>query len=248
MTRAEQATPTITNEVNNMDNIESQTLRQTVARLALHASNRRVDAEQSVAELIDQLEHCQTAIDPDHTGWHLGLLAVLYKQYMPKLGRVAKTPWPWVAQAASTKDLRRRLNYVYVTEQWVYGTDGHRGHCLPNWHDLAPGFYNSVGDQVSEGERSPQGDSFPDIARLFNVPFSHDLVLPVKGEEILRENEEGTQVALHNDAGEHDCWVNYKYLQQALGMGEPSRFYRAENQIRLAWDDGRTAIIMPVRD
>jgi len=81
----------------------------------------------------------------DDRGESLQDLARLYAHFLPAAPVKAKTPFAWCAKAIGIDDKREHLNYVYVTEAEIVGTDGHSLHVAPNSNGMEPGFYDKAG-------------------------------------------------------------------------------------------------------
>lgn len=89
-------------------------------------------------------------------------LAGLYAYFMPAPPAKPKTAFDWVAKAISPKDVREYCRYVYVTQDYITATDGHRLHWTVNTHDMEPGFYDKQGHRLKD----PGEYNYPDVDRI----------------------------------------------------------------------------------
>lgn len=83
----------------------------------------------------------------------------LYRYFLPATPKKAKTSEQWVAKAVPQKDVRYYLNYLYVKDGLMYGTDGHRIHWAPT--DKPNGFYCPQSFNPVELEAT-----YPDVNRV----------------------------------------------------------------------------------
>lgn len=156
----------------------------------------------------------------------------------------AKTVAAWVAKAAAKKDIRKYLNYVYVNEGVMVGTDGHRLHLAPS--DLEPGLYDpksmvKIWGLDTEVEGHP--GKFPEYRRILPVADVEpaDLVkLEIK--ERLKLFTPCT-VTL----GGKTASVNLEYWEQALMRCDRVSVREPQEALRLEGPNGEVAVIMPVR-
>lgn len=91
-----------------------------------------------------------------------GELARLYATFQPAAPKKPKTLFDWVAKAVGWKDKRQYLRFIYVTDERMIGTDGHRVHIAPNQDGLEPGYYDANGVKV----HNPDFAKFPEIDRV----------------------------------------------------------------------------------
>ena len=99
-------------------------------------------------------------------------LAVLYSFFMPpgpSTKAAEKDNFAWVALATSKDDVRDYLNYVYVTEDHITATDGHRMHRVPNLDGMEPGFYHPNGEKAGDSD----WQKFPDVERVIPTEQTH---------------------------------------------------------------------------
>ena len=116
---------------------------QAVRRLA-----RDVSAKGNKASAFAALQRIVKDLDwdaLDDRGESLQDLARLYAHFLPAAPVKAKTPFAWCAKAIGIADKRECLNYVYVTEDELVGTDGRSLHVAPNRDGMEPGFYDKAG-------------------------------------------------------------------------------------------------------
>lgn len=134
---------------------DSPTPAQSIARLA-----RDVKGAANRAQAFEALQRIVGGQDwgtIDNRGEALHDLARLYAHFLPKPTIKPTTTFQWVAKAIGQNDQREYLNFVYVTEDHIVGTDGHSLHMAPNVLQREPGYYNTAGDYVEP----PPGGSMP---------------------------------------------------------------------------------------
>ncbi len=179
-------------------------------------------------------------------------LARLYAHFLPKPGKRARTTWQWVAMAMAKDDVRYYLNYVYVTEEEIVATDGHRLHIAPNVEGLTPGYYDAAGNRI----HAPDYARYPDFKRVQPDPQArgrewYDCTmdeLPLIAESAKLSRYE-LPTAVSND--HNRVHINAKYVQQLFGM-DPNELIGinvggmgASVLAKLGHD--RTAVLMPMR-
>lgn len=176
-------------------------------------------------------------------------LAILYRHFMPGKTAKPKTPFKWVFNAtAGSKDVRNYLQYCYVADNYLVGTDGHRMH-LRYGTDLEPGFYNGDGCRVDGAQWS-----YPDFQRVRPTSEKSATTQVIHKSDLLK-SEIGTcgtgrqLIEVRQVCGR---WLQANYLDQALAIfesaaveciGEPDS---AVTAIELRQGD-LAAVFMPIR-
>ncbi len=181
--------------------------------------------------------------------------ARLYAHFLPKPGKRARTTWQWVAMAMAKNDVRHYLNYVYVTEDEIVATDGHRLHIAPNVEGLTPGYYDAAGNRI----HAPDYARYPDFKRVQPDPRApgrewYDCTL-----DELPAHAKATDKGLFNyrelptaNSDDHNrVHINAKYVQQLFGM-DPNELIGINvggmgDSVLARLSDGRTAVLMPLR-
>ncbi|GGX91279.1 hypothetical protein GCM10007160_18470 [Litchfieldella qijiaojingensis] len=179
-------------------------------------------------------------------------LASLYAYFMPKAPAKPKSDFEWVAKAVAKDDARYYLNWVYVTEKHIVGTDGHRLHMARNWEGLEPGFYDVSGVRCHD----PNWAQYPNYERVVPDPVMNGEYSPY---EI---NKDALDVHVKDDKLKFfklpDCHGNEEngphvdrdYFLAAMSMEKSSAnvwIAKKESTIRLDLPGGRTAVVMPLR-
>jgi len=163
-------------------------------------------------------------------------LALLYSYFLPPLAK-PKTPEQWLMLAMGKTDIRFYLNYCYSDGKNFIASDGHRAHLMKT--DKPKGFYNSAGDLVEVGHKYPS---------IYNIiPKGRAKKLPDDIKVVVTEGsgyQSPTATNIHNDT-----YVQTEYLNDALSLGGKVKYFNADRSsaVRLDFDDGRKAMIMPVR-
>lgn len=179
-----------------------------------------------------------------------GELARLYASFQPTVPKKPKTMFDWVAK----DDVRYYLNFVYVTEERMVGTDGHRLHIAPNTDGLEPGFYDKNGTKL----HNPDYARFPDVDRV--MPTDLDSYGRKIVEAKMSEVEEG---AFTSDKGVFNYYrfplqdnfvaFNKKYVHDVLSMEDPDAVMQWSiadtNQVIVVANlsGNRQACVMPMR-
>ncbi len=190
---------------------------------------KKEDAFQIVRELAEK------PVDPES-------LAKLYAFFMPPLPAKAKG-FKWVARAMGQNDVRYYLNYVHSEGSRVVATDGHRLHLMPG--DLPAGYYDKAETQCNVAA------NYPDIDRV--IPPRHQAEEKYNLHEILHKlpvvEVGGVKVKTHAYVLPDGSHVNKRYLDQAVAKDEPAilRLYEDGRPARIDFEDGRLAVIMPMR-
>jgi hypothetical protein len=76
----------------------------------------------------------------------------------------------FVCKALSTDKTKIILNYIHVTEQYIYGSDGCRMHWINNSHNLKPGLYDIIKKTKTEIilSKSDTTAKYPNVEYLIN--------------------------------------------------------------------------------
>lgn len=202
-------------------------INQTATLAANHLQDARVTKRKAFNHLQDLLRLGD--ITPNAA-------AQLYAFFLPTPSRKPKSLFDWVWLAVGRKDVRYYLNYAYSDGEFLYGTDGHRMHRAPT--DLAAGFYDAAGNQVEVDAK------YPDISRVV-TPAADDPVPVDVAAYPVEESGKHTGYRLPNGA-----FVQKSFLDDAVAFnGSPvvTLPAHAETSTRLDYNDGRLAVIMPIR-
>lgn len=166
-------------------------------------------------------------------------LALLRAYFMPSTPAKPKTSFDWVKKAIAVNDVRHYLNHLNATGERICGTDGHRVHVTPS--DLPAGYYDKSGAAIDESSR------YPDIDRVIpNNPNykSIDLSDP----SVFEVGQSGKLDYIQLSADPSYC-VRREYLLDALSNPSPviDAAYLEGCPLRINYDDGSMAVIMPMR-
>lgn len=177
-------------------------------------------------------------------------LARLYSHFMPTPPRKPRNRFEFVAKAVSKDATKENMRFVYVDEEYIVATDGHRMHyCENDAGDggtvLEPGYYNP-----KTGERVYDEDYFlfPDYKRIINQVTKDIYTRWVVGGVI--------PVTQTIDGDECDCFdllandttrVNAKYYYDAMSYEDTQTTTKTPMDAVLVAGDTVYAIIMPVR-
>jgi hypothetical protein len=174
-------------------------------------------------------------------------LAKLYAYFMEAPKAKPKTDFEWVALAMGKNDVRPYLNYVYVDDEHIVGSDGHRLHMVPT-DGRKPGYYNAAGDLVEF-----TGYKYPDYKRLICKDFtcSHEIAidsLPVVEIKPLKIHSYALEFG-NTFAEKRALHVQKKYLDQATVGHDVVLINFTDDLGAIRIDMGtRTAVIMPIRE
>lgn len=164
--------------------------------------------------------------------------AALYAYFMPSVPARPKTPEQWVARAVAVNDVRAYLKYLYSDGKRLIASDGHRLHLCPT--ELPEGYYDTNLQPLD----SKNMGKYPDV----------DRVTPKDGEthtvtaEQLQVEEFGKPVTYVYRLP-HGVMVNKKYWDDAASHLETTTYLVGESRaVRIDYEDGRLAVIMPLRD
>lgn len=169
-------------------------------------------------------------------------LAVLYRLLVSQTVPASKkqlTDFRWCALAcADKKDIRYYLRYVYVTECYITGCNGHVLHRVKNTSCMVPGYYLPNGDKIDLDA------TYPDVDRV--IPKDSEL----SDFDISKpEYSKISKTILRATFGNYG--VNKKYLDNALrcpgALQASKRDTAIEGPLRLDFDGNRLAVIMPLR-
>ena len=238
-----------------METQESLSTIQAVGRLARDVSEKGNKALGFAALQRTVRELDWDALDDG--GESLQDLARLYAHFLPAAPVKAKTPFAWCAKAIGIADKRECLNYVYVTEDELVGTDGHSLHAAPNTDGMQPGFYDKAGTFLG----GPTWMKYLDTQRVWPNPEAgyrdwydyarSDLEIvsrPGKNEKVFHAylfpadhcvagDTRPVQVAQH--------LVDRLYSMHPLGSIDFS-VGNSEDSILAHLDGGRIAVLMPL--
>jgi hypothetical protein len=174
-------------------------------------------------------------------------LAALYTFFMESPKAKPKTNFAWVTLAMAKSDVRPYLNFVYVDDEYIVGSDGHRLHMAPS-DGREPGFYNLSGDRVEF-----TGYKYPDYKRLIRKDFtcSHEIAidsLPVVEIEPLKIPSYSLEFG-NTFAEKRTLHIQKKYLDQATVGHDVVLINFTDDLGAIRIDMGtRTAVIMPIRE
>jgi hypothetical protein len=101
----------------------------------------------------DVFEALLKLIENDTNEGNAPTFAYLYSQFQPARTAKPKNVFQWVAKAMAKKDVRFYLNYVYIDDEYVVATDGHRLHLTPNNELLAQGHYDRNENKIDIDEK-----------------------------------------------------------------------------------------------
>lgn len=203
-------------------------------------------AFEAVEDMVNQLE--ASGGMTDEMQWDLSRL---WAHFMP--GKIARprTAFDWVAKAQAKNDVRYYLRYIKVDEDSIVATDGHRLHIAPNDEGLSPGFYGHEKAMLEEAESM----QFPNIERAIPDPDAEGRVwLEVKTDELEIETKatviSGKDVVLNAYQIREGQYVNADYLNAAASMEDGPLSINVGDvnaSVLLAGNDGRRAVVMPLR-
>ena len=128
--------------------------------------------------------------------------------FAPARTRNVKSVEQWVALAVGVRDVRAPLNYLYVKDGIVWGSDGHRAHWGAT--ELADGYYDPrTLDPV------PFSDPYPDIARAVSWIDKDSPEVAAGEHKVL-----GPGLSTINYGGTH---IDSKYVADAQPVGDTLR-------------------------
>lgn len=136
-----------------------RTPEETIAELArsVPKPNSRPEAFNALRRLVKDTANNE-ALDDNACD-----LARLWAFFLPKAAPRARSPFDWASKAIGKNDTRYYLNFVYVTEAEIIGTDGHSLHIAPNGGSiLEPGYYGPEGVRL----HGPDYARYPDVRRV----------------------------------------------------------------------------------
>lgn len=207
----------------------------------------KATAHAHLMELVDELA------TQEQTAKTHEALSALYAFFIPKAPAKPKTDFQWAAKAVAKNDARYYLNYVYVDEENIVGTDGHRLHIAKNTEGLAPGFYDTAGTHLYD----PSWARFPNYKRVIpaceNRGDYDQVVIYTGKQKIVDEGDRqcfdlGVELGTYPMKGPR---VNRKYYLEAVSMekseGVVGHVAGDSDSVRLDLPGDRTVVIMPVR-
>ncbi len=178
--------------------------------------------------------------------------ARLYAHFLPKPGKRARTTWQWVAMAMAKDDVRYYLNYVYVTEDEIVATDGHRLHIAPNVEGLTPGYYDVAGNRI----HAPDYARYPDFKRVQPDPRAsgrewYDCTMDELPLVAVDAKLSRYELPVADPLCRDRVHINAKYVQQLFGM-DPNELIGINvggmgDSVLAKLGHGRTAVLMPLR-
>ncbi len=213
------------------------------------------DKGMAFAALREIIEHTQS--DPngpyrEGDGDLLLDLARLYAHFLPKPGKRARTTWQWVAMAMAKNDVRHYLCYVYVTEDEIVATDGHRLHVAPNVEGLTPGYYDAAGNRI----HAPDYARYPEYKRVIPSPRApgrnwYDCTLdelPLVAESAKLSRYE---LPVADPESPNRVHINAKYVNALFSL-DPDDAVQINtggmgDSVLARLSHGRTAVLMPLR-
>ena len=166
-------------------------------------------------------------------------LAMLRAYFMPATPAKPKTAFDWAAKAIAVKDIRHYLNHLNATGEQIRGTDGHRLHIAPS--TLPAGYYDKSGAAIDESSR------YPDIDRVIPTDPNYKSI-DLSDLSVFEVGQSGKVEYIQLSADPSYC-VSRKYLLDALSNPSPviNAAYLEGCPLRINYDDGSMAVIMPMR-
>lgn len=161
------------------------------------------------------------------------LLAELYSFFLPSMPKKPKTDEQWVAKAMASKDVRHYLNYLYSDGRRLMATDGVRLHICET--GLPVGFYDSQLSPVKVDAK------YPDVDRLIPKKNGPGILVGAL-------NAGPTDGRLFTYTLPSGGKINKRYYDE-MTCGESVYLQQEGTQgaVRLDFEDGRLAVIMPLR-
>lgn len=220
--------------------------------------SRKADAYDALKRVIFAIEDSNTFVERnDMTAVHADL-ARLYAHFLPSLPKRPKTAFDWCAKAMSKDDVRHYLRYVYVTDEEIMATDGHRLHIAPNADNLEPGFYGAEGVRL----HPPSYSAYPDTKRVRPSPDADNRTwytvtikdLKIGGRTSSAKNEgvlHWYELPTHDEESPQRVQINKAYFDALVSMdpNEPIRINTGSMSasVLVELSGGRLAVMMPLR-
>jgi hypothetical protein len=176
-------------------------------------------------------------------------LAKLYKYFVPSLPKKPKNNFQWAALACEKKKNTpdyEIFRHVRVTKEKIVATDTFRLHQAPNDNDLAPGFYNHVGDKVLDLDEL----NYPEVDEIM-AKFTDNArhVEPVEQNEFLEQWETiERDGAFYLSRSGGKIAYNRQFFLEAASTEDIKVYVCRDNDNYcplLLTNDSRVAIIMP---
>ena len=210
------------------------------------ATNAARQKKPSKAKALDALKAVIDAGTLEGSEHHLAALYAFFMPTGPNIKTAAKDNFAWVALAAAKNDVRDYLNYVYVNEEHITATDGHRMHRAPNLDGLAPGFYHPNGEKAGE----PDWQLFPDVDRIVPSEDTHgQRSFSPEGLPVVEVSDKGITYAYEHDANPTRR-INKVYVDVALAGAElpvAAVMPKDVGSAVLFRHGDREAVVMPLR-
>ena len=164
-------------------------------------------------------------------------IAPLYTYFMPPIPAKAKTPEQWVGKAVGKKDVRYYLNFYYSDGRRLIGCDGSRVHLIPT--ELSEGYYDAALHPID-----PQG-RYPDIDRVVEMSGSEEYT--VINSELPAEPRPKAESG-YGYRMPHGGIVDKRYWDEATKGDAITTYAVANDNMRIDFTDGSTAVVMGLRD
>lgn len=172
-------------------------------------------------------------------------LSALYLHFLPAQTK-AKTGFAWVAQACAPLDFeRKKMSYVYVTDEWITASDGHRLHRLRNHEGMMPGWYNHIGDYVYSLSEGDDIHRYPDVARAMGYKRWDEKTTDVVIKELPIKNDHYYAVPIGDGI---DIHLNKMFFNDAVrGRKAVTLHHCNADDVTRIEDGDYVAAVMPVR-
>ncbi len=172
-------------------------------------------SKQDAAAIIEDLYNTDIQnLDPE--GYKL-TLARLYKHFIPALPKKPKSPFQWVSKAKSKEQARYYLCEMYVRDNVLYATDGHRCHFV-DVEGYKDGYYtlNTKGDDIIPIELDgnyPQVEKIIPEKKFYDIFKMDDLII----------NDNFDPLAYEIELLDSPYFVNKRYLDEILSIADKSQ-------------------------
>ena len=163
-------------------------------------------------------------------------LAALFKYFQPATPAKPKTVLQWVSKAKSKEQIRYYITEVYSTGEYAVATDGHIMFVAP--YQGPEGYIDHDGAAL---ESLTRNGTFPQWERV--IPADN---MPAVSLGDFRISDKGNYVL---KSGEGIYGIPKKHMDLALSYGGDYEMFwdKAGSPILVKFDDGRKAIIMPIK-
>ena len=178
-------------------------------------------------------------------------LSELYSYFKPSAPSKPKTDQQWVSKAMGKNDVRNALNRLQVEDGQMVGCDGHRVHVCTT--ELPNGAYDNQFNLIDDA----YAGKFPDWRRV--IPSDRDRPGKISLESVVIK-ERHTQIEGYKGKiikghfldlmfGEVVVRFNGEYWNDATYMftGKAEVRYSTNNDSILINEDGKRAVVMPIR-